>query len=72
MRVKLRAEKAGLSAVGWESNQIVLRYPPSAEEKYGKRLADLGPGVRGGKSAYWCSFGDQWEIKLLEILSQVS
>jgi transcription-repair coupling factor (superfamily II helicase) len=72
MRVKLRAEKAGLSGVGWESNQIVLRYPPSAEEKYGKRLADLGPGVRGGKSAYWCSFGDQWEIRLLETLSQVS
>ena len=69
MRVKLRAEKAGLSSVGWESGQIVLRYPASAEEKDGKRLADLGPGIRGGRSSYWCSFGEEWESKLLEALS---
>lgn len=69
MRVKLRAEKAGLSAVGWENGQIVLRYPASAEEKEGKRLADLGPGIRGGKSAYWCSFGEDWESELLDALS---
>ncbi|NJC95587.1 MAG: transcription-repair coupling factor [Anaerolineales bacterium] len=69
MRVKLRAEKAGLSAVSWESGQIVLRYPTSAEEKDGKRLADLGPGVRGGRSSYWCSFGENWQSRLLETLS---
>jgi transcription-repair coupling factor (superfamily II helicase) len=68
MRVKLRAEVAGLSAVGWENGQILLRYPASAEDKNGKRLADLGPGVRGGKSAYWCSFGEKWESKLLDTL----
>ena len=28
MRVKLRAEKAGLAAIGMETGQIVLRYPP--------------------------------------------
>jgi transcription-repair coupling factor (superfamily II helicase) len=72
MRVKLRAEKAGLSAVSWESGQIVLRYPASAEEKDGKRLADLGPGIRGGKNAYWCSFGEHWESKLLEILATLA
>ncbi len=69
MRVKLRAEKAGLSAINWESGQIVLRYPASGEEKDGKRLPDLGPGIRGGKSAYWCSFGEKWEDRLLETLS---
>ncbi len=68
MRVKLRAEKAGLAAVGWEGGQIVLRYPAAAEEKDGKRLADIGPGVRGGKSSYWCSFGENWRSKLLETL----
>ncbi len=71
MRVKLRAEKAGLSAVGWENGQVVLRYPASAEEKDGKRLADLGPGIRGGRSSYWCSFGEEWESKLLEALSSM-
>ena len=72
MRVKLRAEKVGLSAINWESGQIVLRYPPMSEEKDGKRLADLGPGIRGGKSAYWCSFGQNWEDELLETLAQLT
>ncbi len=69
MRVKLRAEKAGLSSINWESGQIVLRHPHSPDDREGKRLADLRPGVRGGKSAYWCSFGEEWESKLLETLS---
>jgi transcription-repair coupling factor (superfamily II helicase) len=70
MRVKLGAEKAGLAAINWESGQIVLRYPATAEEKDGKRLADLGPGIRGGKNAYWCSFGkdENWKSRLLDVL----
>lgn len=71
MRVKLRAEKAGLSSVNWENGQIVLRYPSSAEEKDGRRLADLGPGIRGGKSSYWCSFGERWEARLLDALASL-
>jgi transcription-repair coupling factor (superfamily II helicase) len=71
MRVKLRAERAGLSAVSWESGQIVLRYPTVGDDKNGKRLADLGPGIRGGKSAYWCSFGEHWESRLLDVLGTV-
>jgi transcription-repair coupling factor (superfamily II helicase) len=72
MRVKLRAEKAGLAAISWESGQIVLRYPPSADGNDVKRLPDLGPGIRGGKSAYWCSFGENWEGRLLETLSSLA
>ena len=71
MRVKLRAERAGLSGINWESNQIVLRYPASANGDEPRRLTDLGPGIRGGKSAYWCSFGDNWKPRLLETLSQL-
>ena len=71
MRVKLRAEAAGLSAVSWESGQIVLRYPPSPDDKDGRRLADLGPGIRGGKNAYWASLGDDWQQKLLEVLERL-
>ena len=72
MRVKLRAEKAGLSAISWESGQIVLRYPASAAGNDGQRLPDLGPGIRGGKSAYWCSFGEDWEERLLEVLERLA
>jgi transcription-repair coupling factor (superfamily II helicase) len=71
MRVKLRAEKAGLSSINWESGQIVLRYPASANGSEPKRLADLGAGIRGGKNAYWCSFGEAWESKLLVVLGRL-
>lgn len=71
MRVKLRAEKARLSSVSWESGQIVLRYPTTGDEKNEKRLADLGPGLRGGKSAYWCSLGENWMSRLLDVLGMV-
>jgi transcription-repair coupling factor (superfamily II helicase) len=72
MRVKLRAEKAGLSAINWESGQIVLRYPVSGDERDGGRLPDLGPGIRGGKNAYWCSFGENWQSKLLDTLERLN
>ena len=73
MQVKLRAEKAGLSSINWESGQIVLKYPASANGAEAKRLADLGPGIRGGKSAYWCSFGTDkdWKQKLLDVLERL-
>ena len=81
MQVKLRAERAGLVSVGMESGQVVLRYPAlpeSAETKTGSNLLighlpDLGPGVRGGKNAYWCMFGKEpeWKTRLLEVLEKL-
>jgi transcription-repair coupling factor (superfamily II helicase) len=73
MRVKLLAEQAGLSAINWESGQIVLRYPPLNDDKEGMRLPDLGPGIRGGKNAYWCSFGREmdWDSRLLDVLRMI-
>jgi len=74
MRVKLRAEAAGLAAISWESGQIVLRYPAAEEKKEPRRLHDLGRDVRGGKSAYWCTFGDDpdWQERLLRVLENLS
>ncbi|MGC8857367.1 MAG: DEAD/DEAH box helicase, partial [Anaerolineae bacterium] len=73
MRVKIRAERAGLAAVAWESGQIVLRYPPPTNEKDLPRLPDLAADVRGGKGAYWCSFAKDanWRERLLEVLQQL-
>ncbi|HEY2981936.1 MAG TPA: transcription-repair coupling factor [Anaerolineales bacterium] len=73
MQVKLRAEAAGLAGINWEGGQVVLRYPSAAEEKAAERLPDLGPGIRGGKGAYWCAIGKDpnWQPRLLEILSLV-
>ncbi|HEX6033520.1 MAG TPA: transcription-repair coupling factor, partial [Anaerolineales bacterium] len=82
MRVKLRAEEAGLSAISWESGQVVLRYPATGDDTRStsqsgsdkeRRLRDLGPGIRGGKNAYWCSFGrdEDWQDKLLDVLERL-
>ena len=70
MRVKLRAEKIGLVSVGWETGQVVLRYQQSTDGKEDKRLADLSKDVRGGKAAYWCTFGRDadWKKRLLVTL----
>jgi transcription-repair coupling factor (superfamily II helicase) len=70
MRVKLRAEKAGLVSVSLENGQIILRYPQPADGQKAVHLPDLGPGVRSGKNAYWCAFTqDQgWQDRLLGVL----
>jgi transcription-repair coupling factor (superfamily II helicase) len=74
VRVKLKAEQMGLSSIGWESGQVVLRYPPSTNGKNDARLPDLGPGIRGGKGAYWATFpkGADWPTALLETLDYIS
>ena len=70
MRVKLRAERVGLSAVSWEAGQVALRFASPANGAESKRLPDLSPQVRGGKSAYWINFTKQesWQTRLLEVL----
>lgn len=72
MRVKLRAERAGLASVNMEGGQIVLRYPPPPEGTPPRRLPDLGPEVRGGKNAYWCTFSKavDWRERLLATLER--
>ena len=73
MRVKLRAEKAGLSSIGMETGQIVLRYSSPTNGNEEKRLHDLGPDIRGGKGAYWCMFAkdSDWMERLLEVLNKL-
>jgi transcription-repair coupling factor (superfamily II helicase) len=74
MKVKLRAEKAGLSSVAWESGQLVLRFPTAGNGRTGERLPDLGPGIRGGRGAYWCTFpkSADWTVELLQVLEAIS
>jgi transcription-repair coupling factor (superfamily II helicase) len=73
MRVKLRAEKAGLIAVSWEAGQVSLRFPLPTDGSEAKRLPDLGSGIRGGKAVYWVSFekDEAWMVKLLDVLEQM-
>lgn len=74
MRVKLRAEEAGLISVSWEVGQILLKYPQPADGSEAKRLPDLSNGVRGGKGQYWITLAkdEVWMAKLLDVLSQLN
>jgi transcription-repair coupling factor (superfamily II helicase) len=73
MRIKLRAEDIGLASISMENGQILLRYPPPADGEPAPRLPDLGPAVRGGKNAYWLTFGREpdWLARLLGTLEQI-
>ncbi|MFN8401729.1 MAG: transcription-repair coupling factor [Anaerolineales bacterium] len=73
IRVKLRAEDVGLTAVSWESGQILLKYPAPAEGAEPKRLPDLPNGVRGGKGQYWVTLTKEevWTAKLLDVLARL-
>lgn len=73
MRVKLRAEKAGLASVGWEGGQVALKFPVPPEGTEVVRMPDLASDVRGGKNAYWVNFTklENWMPRLLEVLDLV-
>ncbi len=72
MRVKIRAERAGLASVSMERGQIVLRYPPPPDGAPSRRLPDLGHDMCGGKNAYWCTFARDadWRERLLAALER--
>ncbi len=74
IKVKLRAETAGLASVGIESEQLVLRFPPLPEGVSSRNLAPLGPNMRIGKNAYWLPYASQpedWRERLLAALDAI-
>jgi transcription-repair coupling factor (superfamily II helicase) len=80
MSIKLRAEAAGIVSISFDSGQIVLRYPTpqngnenGGPERNKGHLMDFGPGVRGGKNAYWLAIDKDvdWKERLLRILAML-
>ncbi len=73
MRIKLRADAAGLASVSTEAGQIVLKYPALTENMSQRMLSDLGSRIRGGKNAYWCNFlkDDDWQERLMDTLDRL-
>lgn len=71
MRVKLLAERIGLSSIAVESNQLVLRYPALPEGIGSRNLPSVGSEARLGKNGYWMPMnnGDRpWDERLLDLL----
>lgn len=74
MRVKLRAERAGLASVAVESDQVVLRFPPLPDGVNIRNLPQIGPQIRPGKNAYWIQIDyekETWQDHILEALSAI-
>ncbi len=74
IRLKLRAEKAGLVSITVESQQLVLRFPPQPENQPKRALPFIGSNVRAGKAAYWTPFDREdpfWQDRLLEIVDAI-
>jgi transcription-repair coupling factor (superfamily II helicase) len=80
VRLKLLAEKAGLSSITSESGQIVLRYPALPEgmsERNYTAMPDLSDlGVRRGKNALWMPIAPGvepgWQARLAQALERIT
>jgi len=84
LRVKIRAARAGVSAVASESGQIVLILPAREDGDYGGLVGNVGPGVRMSKNKIWLPppKGDlrratterekEWREQLLAVLAQLA
>ena len=74
MRVKIMAERAGLSTVAMEDKKrIALRFPPLPENQKSRDLPPLGMNTRSGKNGYWIVLqpeGD-WKEHLLQVLYEL-
>jgi transcription-repair coupling factor (superfamily II helicase) len=70
IRLRLLAEKAGLTSINVENGQIALRYPEGAVPS---SLPDLGPFVRVGKTALWISISQaqDWQDYVIQVLGKL-
>jgi transcription-repair coupling factor (superfamily II helicase) len=71
LKVKIFAERAGLSSINSEGGQIIFRYPPLPDGETTRQLPDFGDDIRTGKNAYWMpvSEGVNWQEKLMKLLN---
>ncbi len=73
VKVRLLAERAGLTSVGVESGQIVLRYPPLPEDAPPRRYpSTLGLDVRTGKNSLWLAMPADWAQRLMQLLEELN
>jgi len=72
LRVRIRAEAAGLASVTVEGDQLVLRFPPLPDGVSHRKLPTI-TGLRSGKNAYWMMMdeSDGWSTRLLDVLSDI-
>ena len=70
LKVRLLAEKAGVTSLSTESGQLVLRF---SDGLLPSSLPDLGPSVRAGRTALWIPYESlpNWQDELLAVLEKL-
>ncbi len=74
IRVKLLGEKAGLTSISLETDQLVLRYPALPDGVPARELKSPDVQVRAGKNAYWMKVhpaGSEWREDLTAFLKKI-
>ncbi len=71
LRLKILAEKAGLTSISAENGQIVLRFP-EGEPPFS--TAEIGPYARLGKTAVWLPYRNlaDWQTEVLTLLQRLA
>lgn len=74
IKVKQKAERAGISSVAMEGEQLVLRYPPPLEGTIKPDLPNSSRWVRTGKNSYWLAikhYPGDWKELLIQTLDEI-
>ncbi|MBA4383483.1 MAG: transcription-repair coupling factor, partial [Anaerolinea sp.] len=75
IRVKLMGEKAGLTSITIEGEQLVLHFPALPEGVPTRELNTPDIRLRAGKNAYWMKVDvsdEAWRDDLLEVLAKIA
>lgn len=73
LRVRVLAERTGLSSISVESKQLVLRFPLPRKNEEPMEFPYLGEGTRTSKNTVWLAGLESptWRERLLELLEQL-
>jgi transcription-repair coupling factor (superfamily II helicase) len=74
LHIRLMGERAGLTSITNEGEQIVLRFPSPPDGVTIPDLPWIGYQTRVGKNSYWMRFDssdDEWKERLINVLNEI-
>lgn len=71
LRIRLLASRAGVQAIGWENNHLVLKLSAPAQERAAKIAAQFGRRAWVGRDQMWVALTEResdWRMMLVTLL----
>lgn len=74
LRVRVLAERTGLTSISMEGTQLALRFPPPRKSEEERELPDLGYGTRTSKNTIWLTDMESasWRERLVSLLETLA